>query len=428
MSAEGAGVRTYAWLAWQSVRNRRLASFVTVLTIALSVALLVGVSTVQRSARESFTGVISQTDLIVGPPGGSTQLLLYTVFHLGAPIANVEYEDYERVAAHPAVAWTIPLSLGDSHRGYRVVATTSDFYSHYRHHGDEAIGLHAGRFPEALWDVALGSDAARALGYDLGSPVVVTHGLAGGGIADHDEKPFTLVGILEPTGTPIDQSVFLTLTGFEAMHIDWHEGAPPRPGEAMARDAIRAQDVAIDEITAFLMGTSSRIEALGLQREINTDEDLALMAILPGVTLSELWQVVGYAEQALLLVAALVVVVGLLGMTMTIYVSLEARRRELAILRALGAGVRGITGLLLLEAAFLSAAGAGVGLALFYVVLFAMRPLVRRELGLALAAHPPGALELAFLAAVILLGTAMAIPPALKAYRRALGDGLTVRS
>ena len=427
MSAGGGMARTIPWLALRSVAARRWGSAVTILTIALSVALLVGVRAVQRSARDSFTGVISQTDLIVGPRGGAMQLLLYSVFHMGSPLANVDYADYEQVIEHPAVEWTVPLALGDSHRGYRVVATNTDFYDRYRFHGGESVDISTGRLPEGLWDVALGSEAARDLGYPLGAPVVVTHGLAGSGISDHDDKPFTLVGTFEPTGTPIDRAVLLTLEGFEAIHIDWQSGAPPRPGEAVPPSAITAESIELDELTAFLVGTNSRIEALGLQREINTDPELDLMAILPGVTLSELWQVVGYAERALLLVAALVVAVGLLGMMMTIYASLEARRRELAILRALGAGARGITGLLALEAACLSAAGAALGVGLYYALLLVARPLVRGAFGLQLAPRPLGGLEWMFLASVVLLGTAMAIPPAVKAYRTALADGLTVR-
>lgn len=418
---------TIPWLALRSLANRRLTSTITVLTIALSVALLVGVTNVQRSARASFEGVISGTDLIVGPRGGAAQLMLYAVFHLGSPIANVDYAAYEAVAAHPAVAWTVPISLGDSHRGFRVVATSPDYFRHYRVHGGQAIEIAQGRFPEGLWDVAVGSDVARELGYALGDPLVVTHGIGSTGFLDHDDKPFALVGTLRPTGTPIDRSVFVTLEGFEAMHIDWAAGAPPRPGEAVAQAAIGPEDIRVDEITAFLLGTSSRIEALGLQREINTEPGGELMAILPGVTLSELWQVVGYAERALLLVSALVVVVGLLGLLMTIYTSLEARRREMAILRALGTGPRGIAGLLVLEAAVLCAAGCALGLGVFYALLGALQPLIQAEFGLRLATRPPGATEWTYVAAVIATGTAMAIPPAIRAYRNALTDGLTIR-
>lgn len=418
---------TFLRLARRSLWNRRVTTAITVLTIASSVALLIGVANLRRSARDSFSGVVSQTDLIVGPSGGATQLLLYTIFHLGSPIANTSYEAYQEIAAHPAVAWTIPISLGDSHRGFRVVATDEGFYEHYRFHGDERVDLADGRFPSELWDVAIGHDVARALGYALGDPLVVTHGLSSTGIMDHDDKPFELVGILEPTGTPIDQSVFVTLEGFEAMHIDWQSGAPPRPGEALPAAGIRAEDIRIDEITAFLVGTTSRIEALGLQREINTAEGSELMAILPGVTLSELWRIIGYAENALLLVSAFVVVVGLLGMLMAIYSSLDARRREMAILRALGMGARGIVGLLVLEAALLSSAGVLLGTAAYYVLLFVGRPFVRTELGLQLPVNALSGPEWAILAVVVLAGTAMAVLPALRAYRNTLSDGLTIR-
>jgi putative ABC transport system permease protein len=414
-------------LAYHSLLNRKLTTLLTVLVIALCVALLIGVSQVRHGARESFAGVISGTDLIVGPKGGGTQLLLYTVFHLGSPTANTSYAAYRNVADHPAVAWTIPLSLGDSHRGFRVVATNQDFYRHYRHHGDNAVSLAQGNFPSNLWDVAIGSEAAEALGYALGQAVVVTHGVSSTGILEHKDKPFTLVGILAQTGTPVDQSVFVTLEGFEAMHIDWKSGAPPRPGEAIPAADIKAEDIRVKEITAFLVGTRSRMDALGLQREINTAADGELMAVLPGVTLSELWRIVGYAENALLLVSGFVVCVGLLGMLITLYTALDARRREMAILRALGSGARMITTLLVLEALLLSFTGCLIGVGIVYLLQWLLTPFIRAELGLYLPIRPLAGEEWLFLAVVIGAGMLMAIPPAMKAYRNALSDGLATR-
>lgn len=419
---------TVPWLALRSLEGRRLTSAVTVLVIALSVALMVGVVNVQRGARQSFAGVISGTDLIVGPRGGSVELLLYAVFHLGSPIANISSESYRRIAEHPAVAWTIPLSLGDSHRGFRVVATNRDFFEHYRFRDDRAVEVADGRAPEGLWDVAIGSAVADALGYALGDAVVVTHGLAGAGILDHDDRPFELVGILAPTGTPIDRSVFVTLEGFEAMHVDWESGAPPRSDEATPADAILADQLRVDTLTAFLLGTTSRIESLQLQREINTGPGEPLTAVLPGVALAELWRVVGYAENALLVVSLLVVAVGLLGMLMTVFTSLEARRREMAILRALGVGPGMITALLVLEAAALAVAGCALGVGLYYALLAGFQPLIQRELGLFLPLTPLGAREWQLLAAVVAAAAVAALAPAAKAYRTALHDGLAVRS
>ena len=415
------------WLAFRSLANRRLTTVLTLLTIGLSVALTIGVVHLRRSARESFANVISQTDLIVGPRGGGTELLLYSVFHLGAPVANIGYQTYQEIAAHPAVEWTIPLSLGDSHRGFRVVATNADFYAHYRFHRDRSVALREGHVPTDLWDVAIGGQVADDLGYHLGDRIVVTHGLGSTGILDHDDKPFTLVGILEATGTPIDQSVFVTLEGFEAMHIDWQSGAPPQLGKGIPADQIHAEDLHIEKITAFLLGTHSRIETLQLQRDINTRPGEPVMSIVPGVALSEFWRVVGYAESALVVVGIFVVVVGLLGMLMTIYTSLEARRREMAILRALGSGRGMVIGLLTLEAGALSLGGCVVGLATAYTLLATFRPVVRREFGLLLDLGRPSPMEWWFLLAVIVVGTAVGVPPALKAYRNALTDGLSVR-
>lgn len=419
---------TIPWLALRSLRDRRLTSALTAATIGLSVALMIGVVNVQRSARESFAGVVSGTDLIVGPRGGAIELLLYAVFRLGSPTANLSYETYQRVAAHPAVAWTIPLMLGDSHHGYRVVGTNADFYARYRFHGDQAVALREGRFPDGLWDVAIGSAVADALGYAVGQPIVVSHGLDAAGFLGHDDRPFELVGILAPTGTPIDHSVYITLEGFEAMHLDWHSGAPPQPGEATPAEAIHAEDVPIRSLTAFLLGTTSRIETLHLQRELNTAAGEPLTAVIPGVALAELWRVVGYAEQALLVVSVLVVAVGLLGMVLTLLSSLEARRREMAILRALGVGPRGIVGLLALEATLLALAGCALGIALFYGLLAGFQPIVRRELGLFVPLAPLGAREWGLMAAVVAAASLSALAPAIKAYRTALHDGLVVRA
>jgi len=173
-------------LAYRSLRNRKLTTILTLLSLALSVSLWVGIEHIRSGARESFSNTISQTDLIVGARGGSLQLLLYTVFHMGSPTANVSYESYDKFKKHPAVSWTIPISLGDSHRGYRVVGTNEDFYRHYRYRQDREIEFHQGRAPSDVFELALGSEVAQKLAYKLGDRIVVTHGLtSASGIMDH---------------------------------------------------------------------------------------------------------------------------------------------------------------------------------------------------------------------------------------------------
>lgn len=414
-------------LAWKSLKNRKLTTGLTVLSIALSVALLLGVENVRVGARESFSNTISGTDLIVGARGGSLQLLLYSVFRMGSATNNITYDSYRHFAEHQAVAWTIPYSLGDSHRGFRVVGTTNDFYEHYKFRRTRSIEFAEGRMPDGVFDVVLGSDVADALKYKIGEKVTVAHGIAVRNIMEHDDKPFTVVGILKRTATPVDRSIYVSLYGIEAIHIDWQDGAPPMLGEEVPAEQISKEKMEIKQITSFLLRTKSRIDTLRLQREISTYEPEPLQAIIPGVALAELWRTIGYAEVALRVVSFFVLVVGLLGMLVSLYTSLNERRREMAILRAVGAGPRKIIFLLVLESGILSLAGAALGTVIIYGLSIAAQPVVEQTFGLYLPIQPPTAAGYAYLGAIVVAGFLIGFVPALKAYRNALGDGLSVR-
>jgi putative ABC transport system permease protein len=417
-------------LAWKSLRNRLLTTSLTVLSIGLSMALLLGVENVRVGARESFANTISRTDLIVGARGGSLQLLLYSVFRIGQATNNISYESYQHWKNHPAVAWTIPYSLGDSHRGFRVVGTTEDFYQHLRFRRDRRLEFAAGRSPQGVFDVVLGSDVAAALNYKLGDKIVISHGVAAGrGIADNDhaDKPFTVSGILKKTATPVDRSLYIQLEGISAVHIDWADGAPPMPGEEVPAEKITKQSVKIDQITSFLLRSKSRIDTLRLQREISTYTEEPLQAIIPGLTLQELWRTIGYAEDALTVVTFFVTIVGLLGMLVSLYTSLNERRREMAILRAIGAGPAKIISLLVLESFLLSAAGCILGVGLVYGLSVTFQPIVEKHFGLYVPIQGPTPTGWIYLGAVMVAGLIIGFIPAWKAYRNTLSDGLSVR-
>lgn len=453
-------------LVRKSLANRLLATTLTVASIALSVALLLGIENVRAGMRESFSNTISRTDLIVGARGGSMQLLLYSVFGIGSPTNNVSWDTYEHFRDHPAVAWTIPISLGDSHRGFRVVGTDSSFYQQFHYGGGRSIEFDEGRMPQTEHEVVLGEQVARELGYGLGSDVVITHGLYGTGIMDHDEQPFRVVGILERTFTPVDRSLYVTLQGVDAMHEGFMEtpgagpGGPPsfapppnfaappdfsapsggagqsndtvgtEPTSSVAAgesNAAATHDAPPEQITAFFLGARTRIATLQLQREINTYEAEATMAILPGVALAEMWRGVGYAEDALLIVTFFVVAVGLIGMLLSLYTSLEARRREMAILRAVGAGAPRIFALLVLESGMLGLAGALAGVGLVYALLVLLKGVVESNFGLYLPIQAPTPTAYVYLVAVVVASFLIGLVPAVKAYRNSLVDGLTVR-
>jgi putative ABC transport system permease protein len=413
-------------LAGKSLWNRRLTSALVVLAIALSVTLLLGVERLRTQARASFAHTLSGTDLIVGARGGPINLLLYSVFRIGDPTNNVNWSSYRTLTTHPQVAWTIPLSLGDSHRGFRVLGTSRDYFQHYRYGRDQPLRFAEGREFEDVFDAVLGAEVADRLGYRPGQSIVIAHGAGEVSFALHDDKPFRVVGILARTGTPVDQTVHVSLEGIEAIHADWRGGAPI-PGMRLSAEQVRQLDLTPKTITAFLVGLKSKTAIFRLQREINEFAAEPLLAILPGLTLQQLWDLLGLAENALLVVSGLVVLVGLTVMLAALLTGLNERRREMAILRALGARPGQIFALVLGESMALALAGAAFGVLLLQGALLLAGPMLQARLGLAIAGWPPSSHELILLAAVLGCGLLAGLFPAWRAYRYSVADGMTIR-
>jgi putative ABC transport system permease protein len=413
-------------LAWKSLRNRGFTAALTVASIALSVALLLGVERIRHEAKASFTSTVSGTDLIVGARSGPVQLLLYAVFRIGNATNNISWASWEEISAHPRVAWAIPLSLGDSHRGFRVLGTSRVYFEHYRFARDRGLGFEQGGAFDDLYDAVLGAEVARKLGYGLGQSIVIAHGTGDVSFARHEDKPFRVVGILAPTGTPVDRTVHVSLEAIEAIHIDWQGGAP-LPGQRLSAEQARAMELTPKAITAGLLGLKSRVATFQVQRFVNDYPKEPLLAILPAVALTELWGLIGVAEGALLVVSACVVVVGLFGMLTALLTSLNERRREMAILRSVGARPAHVFGLILGESLVLTLVGVLAGLALLYGLLAVAQPLLGARFGLYLPIGFPGTTELVLLGAVILAGLAVGLLPAYRAYRLSLSDGLSIR-
>jgi putative ABC transport system permease protein len=413
-------------LAWKSLWNRRFTVALTLASMALSVALLIGVERVRTETRASFANTISGTDLIVGARSGGVQLLLYAVFRIGNPTNNLSWRSLQEIAAQPKVAWVVPLSLGDSHRGYRVLGTSAGFFEHYRFARDLGLTFTQGGPFADLYDAVLGAEVAERLGYRIGDPLVIAHGAGDVSFARHDDKPFRVAGILARTGTPVDRTLHVSLEAIEAIHADWQGGAPV-PGARVSADAVRALDLTPKAVTAALVGLKSKVATFQVQRFVNDYREEPLTAILPGVALAELWGLVGVAEGALLVVSACVVVVGLFGMLTALLTGLNERRRELAILRSVGARPGHLFGLILGEALFLTGLGAALGLGLLYLLLALARPWVEARFGIHLGFGGLSAHEIGLLAAVGLAGAVAGAIPAWRAYRISLTDGLSPR-
>lgn len=411
-------------LALGSLMARALTVGMTILAIALSVALFLGVEKVRTGAKASFADTISGTDLIVGARSGSVQLLLYSVFRIGSPTNNLTWQSYQDIAARPEVAWIVPISLGDSHRQFRVMGTTSAFFDRYKYRSGQSLTLQDGALFSDLFDTVIGADVATTLGYAVGDPIVVAHGIAS--FTEHDDQPFRVSGILAKTGTPVDRTVIVSLRAIEAIHVDWQSGARI-PGQSTPAQALRDLPLTPNAITAALVGIDSPLQVFGLQRAINTYPNEPLLAILPGVALQELWQIVGVAETALIAVSAMVVVTALIGMMATIFSSLNERRREMAIFRAMGARPRVILGLLIVEATVMAAIGAILGIGLLYAALFVAQPIIDSAFGLWLPITAPTLQEVWIGLGVIAAGAIVSVIPAARAYRMSLADGMMVK-
>lgn len=414
-------------IALASLANRRFTALLTVFAIALSVCLLLAVERVRTEARASFASTISGTDLIVGARSGSVNLLLYSVFRIGNATNNIRWDSFETLAKHPQVKWAIPLSLGDSHRGYRVLGTDTGYFEHYRYGRGQPLQLAQGKPFADLFEVVLGAEVAEALKYKLGEQIVLAHGVATVSLTQHDDKPFRVVGILARTGTPVDRTLHISLAGMEALHVDWQNGMPARGNAKVSAEQARDMHLQPKAITAVLLGLKSKVATFAVQRQVNEYRGEPLLAILPGVALQELWSLMGTAEKALFVVSLFVVLTGLIGMLTAILTSLNERRREMAILRSVGARPWHIAGLLVLEALTLALAGAALGLALLYGGIAASQGWVQAQYGLYLPLALPSAYEWSLLGAILGAALLMGGVPAWRAYRQSLADGLSIR-
>ena len=413
-------------LAVRSAWNRRLTLSLTLIAIALSVTMLLGVQRVRDEAHQGFNHSVTGTDLIVGARTSPVQLMLYAVFRIGDATNNIRWQAYKDISASPMVAWTIPVSLGDSHHGFPVLGTELSYFEHF-HYGDgDGLVFREGKPFKDTFDAVLGSDVAEQMGYHLGQRIVLSHGMGTIGLPEHSDKPFTVVGILAPTGTPVDRTVHISLEAITAIHLDWVGGAK-MPGFFIPSEFVHKFDLTPKEVTAVLVGLKSRVAVFRMQRNINDYEKEPLLAVMPGVALEQLWQVVGVAEKALLAISAMVVVVGLSGLIAVVLAGLNERRRELAILRSVGARPLDVFLLLTAEGLFVTVMGVALGVIFLTLMTLALGPVLKAHYGLAIQIKWISLEELKLLAAVVGVGLFASLIPGYRAYRLSLADGLTPR-
>ena len=411
-------------LTLNSLYARLLTVSMTIFAISLSLMLYLSVEKLRSSAYTSFTNTISQTDLIVGSRTGSVQLLLYSIFRIGNATNNITWESYQDIIEKDEVEWAVPISLGDSHKGYRVMGTNKDFFKHYKYRGNKSLTIKDGKYFSDLYDVVLGFGVAKKLDYQINSSIIVSHGLKS--FTDHDDQPFKVSGILAKTGTPVDNTIIVSLKAIEAIHVDWSSGAKI-PGQVTPIDEIRKMDLATSNITAVLLGIDSKLKIFQFQRWINEYPEEALTAILPGVALQELWRIVGVVENILLGISFVVILTTLMGMAAIVLSSLNERRREMAIWRAMGASPKIVIGLLMLEALIISCVSIFLSTFLLFILLYFLQPWIDTTYGILVTVEMFSLSDIYIFILFIFAAMFVSLIPALRAYWFSINDGMTVK-
>jgi len=305
------------------------------------------------------------------------------VFHIGNPTNNIQWHTYEKIASNPKVDWAVPMSLGDSHKGYRVLGTTTDYFTHFSYGAKRKLVFASGKPFDDVFDVVLGYEVAKRLNYQLGDKLVLAHGVAATSFSKHDDNPFRVSGILEPTGTPVDQTLHVSLQGIEAIHLNWQQGVNMnRAGRMPKPDQATLQALTPDNITAFMLGLKSRMAVFRVQRDINNYRAEPLVAILPGVALSELWQMMSVLEDTLRFVSALVLLAALMGLASMLIASIRERQPEMTLLRVIGASPWYLVLLIELETLLISLSACVLGVVSLFAILNGFEEMLASSFGL----------------------------------------------
>ncbi len=406
-----------------SLKNRLFSLILAISSIAISVTLLLGVEKTSAATRLAFQNSVSGVDLIVGAAGSPVNLLMYSVFHMGEPMRNISWQSYQNITNDSKVKWTIPISLGDSHRGFRVVGSNQNFFHHFQYGHKQHIALKKGRAFENLYDVVIGSQVANELNYKLGTKLYLSHGISAGQLR-HKNKAFTIVGILEPTGTTIDKSLYVSLEAITAIHFGWETGVPLTT-ESFTDARIEKMDLTPSALSAVFVATHQKRDIFNLQRQINNDNQESLLAIMPQLTLLSMWKNLNHVEKAFTFIAIMVMIAALFGLIAILLTTLNERRREMAILRSLGAKPYHVLMLLMGEAFIIIILAIALGIACLYGLLLIFTPYIAQKYGLILPLSMLSFTEIKWLAIIFASAILVSLIPAVRVFYFTLHDGMS---
>ena len=394
-------------LSLKSILSRKLVSSLLIISIAISTTLLIGIEKVKHSTKHSFSHSISGTDLIIGSKTSDIQLLMYTLFRVGQPVANISWSTFNNIKSYPEVAWAIPISLGDSHKEYPVVGTNIDYFTYYKFGRKKSLHLKTGFLFNKLNEVVLGYEVAKQLNYQINDVILLSHGVSGSPQALHKENTFKVVGILKATGTPVDKTVHISLEAMTALH------------------SANKQDLTPTSITSCLIGLKSKFSLFTVQNRILKLKSEPLIAVIPGVALSKLWNNIRFIDSSFFIITLLVTVIAFLGLLLSLFLLLNQRKKELSILRSLGAHPVQISLLLITESLIITVSGTLLGLISLLINGILLGPILEEKTGLILSLSTISTHEITLSLAIILFGGITSLIPGYMIYKRSLSKGFS---
>jgi len=409
-------------LAFQSLLNRKVTVLLTIISLTVSIVLFLSIDTLRLGAKKSFFGNVKSGDLILGARSGEVQLLLYSLFQIGSPTNNISWDSFQEISKKPEIDWIIPISLGDSHKQFRVMGTTKEYFDKFTYRKKQKLQYLTGTNFKETFDVVIGYDVAKSLNYKLEDSIIIAHGIASQSL--HDEFPFRIKGIINKTGTSVDRLVLVSLEALEAIHKDWKIGSKIPTKIISNKNDYQEQDLIPKEITAAIIKLKSPISIFKIQREINDYEHEALQAIIPGIVLTKLWQVVSVTENIMLSISGMVIVSALIGLIAILYSTLNNRKKEMALLRIVGASPRAILGLLIAEALIISFSSIILAIIFLQILNFILFPILDQIFGIYVENNFLLLKDFYFFIMILLTSTIVSIFPALQAYKNSINDGI----
>jgi putative ABC transport system permease protein len=420
----------------KNIKQRSLASLLTVFSIMLGMALVISILILKQESQDAFNQTATGYELIVGPKGSSLQLTLNTIYHIGVPIQNIPYDTYTKLKDDKRVKLAIPYVLGDNYKNHRLIGTVPEIFSEFNYQKDKKYKLKEGKFFEKDFEAVIGYETALKTGLKVGDKFSGSHGVEeyenAGDILAHNEFKFTVTGILEKTFTPTDKVIFTSMNSIWGIH---HHEAEEKLKENNPKDEhnheshnehsheIKDSD---KSVTAILISLKSPVYFDLLRRQINENkyEGINAQAVIPVFEIKQLFDIIGNINSILIVIAYLVVFVAVISILVSIYNSMNERKRDIAIMRSLGARKNTILNIILTEGFLVSFIGGILGIIISHLLIFILKDTISNIAGIQINGSGFYPFELYILSGTVLLGVIVTLIPALKAYNTDVASNL----